>query len=122
MQANAYQQYKQQAIVTMTPMETVLKLFSETEREVSRAIFFINNKEYASANDALIKGQRLIDTLRQSLDMKYEVSSNLDALYDFFLRQLLQANLKKDVEPLTEILPMLRELRETFNRAYRTPK
>lgn len=122
MYANAYQQYKQQTISTMTPMDMVVKLFSEAEREISRAIFYINNKNFGSANESIVKAQTIIQTLQGSLDMQYEVSDGLNALYSFFVQQLIQANLKKDVAILGEVLPMLVELRETFSQINKAPR
>lgn len=122
MQTNPYQQYKQSSITTMTPMEIVIKLFVEAEREISRGIHFIGEKDYAGANGAIIRAQRFIQTLRSSLDMNYAIADNLDALYEYIGRELVQANLRKDTTMLETLLSMLTELREAFAQAVRTQR
>ena len=54
--------------------------------------------------------------------MSITISKQLDALYDFFNRQLIAANVKKDVEILKELLPMLADLRDAFAQVSAMPK
>ena len=56
----------------------------------------------------------IIQELRNSLDMKYDISKNLYELYDYFLRQLIQANIKKDKDIFQEVLHFVEELRDTW--------
>lgn len=111
---NPYSAYKKQAVTTMTPMEIVLKLYSETERELNRAIMFIENKSFENANKSLTKSGDLINALRSVLDMKLPIGQNLDSLYSFFERQIVAANVKKDKEIIESILPMIGELKDAF--------
>ncbi|NMA79802.1 MAG: flagellar export chaperone FliS [Clostridiales bacterium] len=119
MHANAYQQYQQnqqQSINALSPMAIVVKLFTEAEKEILKAGIYIDNKNFALANKSIIKIQGIVHSLKTSLDMDYEISSNLLALYEYFFMQLVEANLKKDKEILMEILPMITELKETFTQ------
>lgn len=111
---NPYSAYKKQAVTTMTPMEIVLKLYSETERELNRAIMFIEEKSFENANKSLTKSGDLINALRSVLDMKLPIGQNLDSLYSFFERQIVAANVKKDKEIIESILPMIGELKDAF--------
>jgi len=52
-----------------------------------------------------------------TLDMKYEVSHNLMALYDYLHRRLVEANTRKDVAALEEVLRFVTELRDTWAEA-----
>lgn len=113
---NPYAAYKKQAVTTMTPMEIVLKLYSETERELNRAIMFIDNKSFENANKSLTKSGDLINALRSVLDMKLPIGQNLDSLYSFFERQIVAANMKKDKEIIQTILPMIGELKDAFSQ------
>lgn len=113
---NAYSAYKKQSITTMTPMEIVVKLYSETERQLNRAIYFIEQKDYESANHALVKSQDIINALRSVLDMDIPMSKNLDSLYDYFNREILRANMKKDTEIIRTLLPMIGELKDAFTQ------
>lgn len=113
---NPYSAYKKQAVTTMTPMEIVLKLYSETERELNRAVMFIDQKDFEKANKSLTKSGDLINALRSVLDMKLPIGQNLDSLYSFFERQIVAANMKKDKEIIESILPMIGELKDAFTQ------
>ena len=119
---NVYSAYKRQSVTTMTPMEIVVKLYSETERQLNRAIYFIDEKDYENVNKCLTKAQDLIDALRSVLDISLPIGRDLDALYDFFVRQIITANMKKDKAILESLLPMIGELRDAFTQINATPK
>jgi flagellar protein FliS len=116
---NAYSRYQEQTIMTMTPGEQVVRLFEECEKQLSIAAVCIDEKKIQATNDALQKTQRIFNYLNTSLDYKYPVSKGLASLYDYFIRRLVEANIKKDRGIIEEILPMVRELRETFQQAER---
>ena len=48
------------------------------------------------------------------VDMKIPVSKNLDSLYEYFNREIVEANIKKDKAKVDALLPMIGELREAF--------
>lgn len=113
---NPYAAYKKQSVTTATPMEIVVKLYDEAERQLNRAIVFIDQKDYESANHALSKAQDVIDALRSVLDVKLPIGKNLDALYVYFNRQIIMANARKDTGMINELLPMLAELKDAFSQ------
>ncbi len=117
MPVNPYQKYQQQSVMTMTPGEMLLKLYDEVITQLNAVRQFNLDKDYPGANAALKKAQRIITYLNQTLDFQYEISGSLSALYDYFLRRLVEANIHKDNEPIDEVLPMIQELRETFAQA-----
>ena len=119
---NPYAAYKKQSVTTMTPMEIVVKMYSEIERQLNRAIMFIQKKDYESANNALNKSLDLVDALRSVLDIKLPIGQNLDALYDYFGKQIVLANAKKDVEMIKTLLPMIGELKDAFSQVAAMPK
>lgn len=80
----------------------------------------LNAKLNMKAGNIAIKGQAIskaisiIDNgLRASLDKKAggEIAGNLDALYEYMSRRLLQANLKNDVGIIEEVHRLLADLR-----------
>lgn len=114
---NAYQKYKQQSVMTMTQGEMLIKLYDELITQLARAKNSINEKNIQTANDALQRTQRIITYLRSTLDKKYPISENLDALYEFFDQQLFNANIKKDATIINEIIPMIVDLRDAYVQA-----
>ncbi len=113
---NPYAAYKKQSVTTMTPIEIVIKLYSETERELNRSVVFIKEKNYESANNALNKSVDLIAALRSVLDVNLPIGKNLDAIYGFLEKQIIAANVKKDVEIVNSLLPMVAELKDALDR------
>ena len=113
---NPYAAYKKQSVTTITPIEIVIKLYSETERELNRSVVFIKEKNYESANNALNKSVDLIAALRSVLDVNLPIGKNLDTIYGFLEKQIIAANVKKDVEIVNSLLPMVAELKDAFTQ------
>ena len=101
--SNPYSAYKKQSVSTMTPVEVVIKLYSETERQLAIGVSAIESKDIKKAHESLMKAQELLGALRGSLDMDIPISNNLDQLYDFFQRSAANANLNKDAEHAEEL-------------------
>ena len=115
--SNPYSAYKKQSVSTMTPVEVVIKLYSETERQLAIGVSAIESKDIKKAHESLMKAQELLGALRGSLDIP--ISNNLDQLYDFFQRSAANANLNKDAEhaeELKKIIPMIADLRDAFTQ------
>ena len=117
MALNPYQKYQQQSVMTMTPGEMLLKLYDEVITQLTAVRQFNEEKDYEKSNASLKKAQRIIRYLDQTLDPQYEISGSLSALYDYFIRRLVDANLHKDNAPIDEVLPMISDLRDTFAQA-----
>ena len=109
-------------MTTLTPGEIVVRLYMEAERQLNRASYYIPLKNYEEANKALIKAQDVVNALRSSLDMKIPISKNLDSLYEYFNREIVEANVKKDKAKVDALIPMLAELREAFAEINSMPK
>lgn len=122
MPVNPYQQYQRQSVMTMTQGEMLTKLYDEVIKQMSGAKICLTEKDLSAVNNALQKAQRILFYLKSTLDFKYEISGNLDALYDFFIERTVQANLKKDAAILDEIIPMIEDLRDTFVQADRNAR
>ncbi|MDR0223143.1 MAG: flagellar export chaperone FliS [Oscillospiraceae bacterium] len=120
---NPYISYKQQAVSTMTPIEIVVKIYDECERQLNRAVYFINVKDIEKAHAALDKSGELINALRSVLDMSVgEISENLDALYEYFFRRIVHADMRKDADAILKILPLIGELKDAFVQISKLPK
>ncbi len=115
----SYEKYRDQSISTMTQGEMVVRLYDEIVKQLGLASHYIEVGDVLKSNESLQKCQRILNHLNNTLDFKYEISKNLSALYDFFIRQVVSANIKKDKKLIDEILPLLEELRETFAQGER---
>ncbi|MCG0275869.1 MAG: flagellar export chaperone FliS [Thermosediminibacteraceae bacterium] len=115
---NAYQQYQQNYILTAPPEKLVVMLFEGALKFARLAKKAIEEKNYAEANNHLIRAQDIIMELNASLNMDYEISKNLRSLYNFIYQRLVDANVKKDSKAIGEIEPLLEDLKETWHEAY----
>lgn len=120
--ANPYQQYINQSISTLTPIQAVIALFDKAEQEINKAIYYIEDKKIDKANDSIIKVQKIVDALNNNLNMNYEMSKNLTQLYSFFEEKLIEANIHKDTEILKSLLPFFKDLKEAFSEISRKGK
>jgi len=114
---NGYNQYKANSINTATPEELTLMLYNGLVKFLMQAQSAIDAKNIEKANNAILKAQAIIVEFRTTLDMNFEVSQNLELLYDYMYRQLTQANIKKDNTIVEEVLGMAKELRDTWAQA-----
>jgi flagellar protein FliS len=119
---NPYVTYKNQDLDTNTNFELVGRLFGAAAICLKMAVMDIGEKKLDKANNDMIKAQKIVINLKNSLDMKYEISASLNSLYDYMLRRLVEANVKKDITILNEISGILIELRDAWNEALKTYK
>jgi len=115
--SNGYQQYQQNSFMTASPEELTLMLYNGAIKFINLGKHHIENKEIEQANYALKRAQAIVLELKNTLDMNYEVSQNLERIYNFILDKLLDANIKKDSQFLDEILPLIEDIRDTWKEA-----
>ena len=118
----AYASYKKQSVTTLTPIEIVVKLYDECERQLNRALFFLDNKDLENTNAALMKSIDIVGALRSVLDLDLKIGRDLDSLYEYFMRELIEANLKKDKEKVKTLIPMIGDLKEAFAEISKMPR
>jgi len=119
---NAYDQYKENSVYTAGPEELTFMLYNGLVKFLMQAEMAINEKNMERANSCIIKAQNIVTEFRCTLDMKYDVANQLDALYEYMLRRLIDANTKKDNEIIEEVLGYARELRNTWEQAMKLAK
>ncbi len=116
---NPYEQYLRQSVTTMTPAETIIALYDKSEKEITKAIYYIENKDIEKASKSIIKVQDIINALNGALRTKNEIAEQLGTLYDFIAGELIKANVSKDIEVLKSIIPFFTELKDAFEQISR---
>lgn len=112
-------EYKKTAVETSTPEKLLLMLYEGAISFLKEAISAVEEKNYPAVNEQLQRVQAIVGELMATLNPSYEVSHSLMALYDYFLRRLIEANIKKDKAIMEEVLGMLSELKEAWEEAAR---
>ncbi len=106
--------YKNQQILTASPEELTLMLYNGAVRFANESIKALEKGNIEQANTASQRVQDIVREFMSTLDMQYEISKNLFALYEYIDYRLIQANIHKDAAQLTEARDLLVELRDTW--------
>jgi len=101
----------------MTPGQMLIAVFDELIKQLSLAQLAFENSDIAEINRTLQKSQHIISELKASLNFDYEISNNLNDIYNFFNRVIINANIKKDSSEIAEVIGMIQELRDAFSEA-----
>jgi flagellar secretion chaperone FliS len=115
--AAAHNAYRRTNVETATREGLLIMLYDGLLRFMRIAQNAMEANDVVNTHTNLIKAQDIVVELRSSLDMQYEISHALDALYEYFLRKLVAANVDKSAKPLEEIRPRIEELREAWLQA-----
>lgn len=104
-------------VAAASPHKLVVMLYDGVIVALLSAINGIKASNVAAKGAALSKAITIIDNgLRASLDRQAggEIAANLDALYDYMGRRLLEANIKSDAGIVEEIHGLMSDLREAW--------
>lgn len=119
---NAYTQYNNSKVLTASPAELTLMLYEGAIKFCNIAIVAVEAKDIEKAHNHITKVEKIIDYLRQCLDMKYPVSEDFERIYSYLSQRLVEANVKKDKEILEEVNEHLRSVRDTWKEVMRSGK
>jgi flagellar protein FliS len=99
----------------------VVMCFERVERDLAEAITAIEASDHYQANAALCHAQDLIAELALMVDADaWEHAGALLSLYDYLLRLLPVANMKKDPKRINEAMRHVVELGAAFREAERS--
>lgn len=120
MNPNLAKSYKNSSVNTASPGQLVLMLYDGALKFLALAEQGLQDNNPRSRNEAvnnnLIKAQNILAELQSSLDMKVpgDFAKTMFGLYDFMIRQLQQANIKKTAEPIQTVQKMLKDIRDAW--------
>ncbi|MFP4509526.1 MAG: flagellar export chaperone FliS [Spirochaetaceae bacterium] len=117
---NRLNAYRQTRVKTASPGQMIVMLYDEAIKQLDLAASLLEEKtkQLDRVHNAIVAAQSCVTELTVGLDFEKggEIAENLYSLYRFFNRQLLEANLKKDVGPLRSVRKMLNELRQSWQQ------
>lgn len=119
---NAFQQYQNSMVNTASPQELTLMLYNGLVKFLNLAKLGIEEKSIEKTSNYLIRSQDIIHEFMNTLDMSYEVSKGLMALYDYLNIRLIEANIKKDKSIIEEVIMFAEQLRDTWMQAMKLAK
>jgi flagellar protein FliS len=114
----AFQQYRAVQAQTASPGHLVVMLYQGAITFSNRARAALLAGDHPSAHENLLRAQDIIAELLGTLDLEQgEIAERLACVYEYIHRRLVQANVRKSVEPLDEVLSYLRDLRDAWQEA-----
>ena len=119
--------YQAQAVLTASPGQLVLMLYDGVLRFLGNARSALESPEETPRrieiiHTNLIKAQNILAEMQASLNHEAggDHAANLDRLYDYYMRRLLEANLRKDAGPVVEVETLVGQLRDGWAEMLRT--
>jgi flagellar protein FliS len=108
--------------MTASKEELTLMLYEGALKFANQAMTAIESKDYVKSNTLIMKVEDIIREFQMTLDFQYNISNDLNSLYDYMYGRLVEANMKKDLNILEEVRNMLREFRDTWKEAMNLAK
>ena len=118
--ARYHNEYKQNEISTSSQGKLILMMYEGAIKFTKMALQSMDNGDIAGKAKYIGKTHDIINELSVSLDMKNggEVTSRLENLYQFVLRQLTLANIKADRQALESIIKVLDPLKDAWTQIF----
>lgn len=112
-------QYQQTQVQTASPEKLLIMLYDGAIQFLNKARMAMQNKDIEGTHNNILGAQRIISEFMNTLNLEAggEVAQNLYNLYEYLHYRLVQANIKKDVEMVDEVLVHLKDLKQTWEQA-----
>src|SRR5690554_6779772 len=114
----AYQQVNTQTSITdADPHKLIQLLYNGALERINMAKARMQAKDYAGKAQLINKAIEIVGGLRSFLDFDKggELALQLEALYDYMERSLLEASAKNDMAKLDEVANLLRSVKEGWD-------
>jgi flagellar protein FliS len=113
-QKAAFAQYKNNKVISASGPELTLMLYDGAIKFLNIADVAIEKKDIQKAHTNIIKTEKIIEYLWNTLDMKYEVAKDFENMYSYISRRLIEANITKDREIVAEINEHMHAIRDNW--------
>ena len=119
MSAAHLQQYLVNQVNSASPEELLVMLYNGAIRFLTEAEVAMEEGQVAQQGMLIGRAIDIVNELSATLDhgIGGQIAANLEALYAYMTRELLQANLKDDHKRLQVVREMLLDLRDTWLQA-----
>ena len=112
--SNPYNVYKQNSVNLASSQQLLLMLLDGAVKYTKIARLAILEKDIPRAHKELIRVQDIFLELMITMDKNTKYMEDLYDLYEFIKNELVKANMKKDIEIIDEVLPIIEEVRDIW--------
>jgi flagellar protein FliS len=104
-------------VMDADPHRLIQMLMEGALERISIAKGAMQQKNVALKGERISSAISIIEGLRGSLNMEAggDISANLESMYDYMTRRLMEANLKDDVEMLDEVADLMRKIKSGWD-------
>ncbi|GLC32329.1 flagellar export chaperone FliS [Clostridium omnivorum] len=122
--SNAYNAYRNNSINFASKEQLLMMLLDGAVKFSKIGRQAILDKDIQKAHENIIKTQNIFYELVISLDLAKagDWGKDMVELYEFIIKRLTDANMKKDIKIIDEIIPLIEDIKETWNEAYNMSK
>ncbi len=115
--------YKTAQIETADQKTLIIMLYDKAIMMLKKAIKDIEENDHEQKQKSICKAREIVMELLSALDMEKGgiISAKLSALYDYVIREMMEADMKISMLPLDNAIVILSELREAWNGVQGTP-
>ena len=120
MHTNAYGVYKNNSVNFASKEQMLLMLLDGAVKFAKRGKLAIQEKDIKMAHNSITRTQDIFTELKVTLDPNAgDWAKQMFNVYSFINDRLLQANIKKDEVIMDEVIPLIEEVRNIWNEAYK---
>lgn len=107
----------QTGVTEASPHRLIQMLLDGALDKIARARGAMQRKEYAEKGNHITSASSIIIGLRSSLDLEAggDLAANLDSLYEYIFRRLMEAHAQNDEAALDEVSSLLREIKSGWD-------
>ncbi len=112
MAKQTYQAYYQANVQTSDQLSLIIMLYDGSLRFMKKAVTKIEANEVEEAHHYLTRAKNIVSELLSTLrvDESGEIGSNLKNLYVYVFKQIVYANLTKEIPPIQESIQIMENL------------
>jgi flagellar protein FliS len=117
-----YEAYKKTQIQTADQGNLILMCYDGTVNYLKKAKKAHEEKNLQAWSTFLSKAQNVLWELVNSLNFDAgEISYNLDALYNYMIRRIVDAEYNTNLDAVDEVIAYLEDMRETWSKIVKKP-
>ncbi|MBI4979407.1 MAG: flagellar export chaperone FliS [Spirochaetes bacterium] len=111
--------YKKTDVNTSSQGKLVVMLYDGAIKFLETALAAVGDKhKIDTVHNNIVKAQDIIVELLASLNYDAgDIANRLAAIYTYMNKRLLEANVKKEREPIVEVIGYMKELKDAWSKA-----
>ncbi len=115
-----YQLYQQTNILTADEKKLIIMCYEEAIYSLKAAKEYFRHENYEAKGRAVQKALDIINELRVALNFERggSIAKNLDLIYGFLARYILDADVKKDPKAFEQAASILSELKSAWEQIF----